>query len=140
MKRKVSDQPQPLMRVRIDRWLWAARFFKTRSQAKIAVAGGKVHVNGARAKPSRDVRIDDHLRITRATEELDITVLAMTDERGPATIAQKLYSEHSESIDRRATLKAQRRMERAGLRMPRSKPGKRDRRHRMRLKARIESD
>ena len=51
MEPKISDQPQPLMRVRIDRWLWAARFFKTRSQAKIAVAGGKVHVNGARAKP-----------------------------------------------------------------------------------------
>ena len=75
MESKVSDQPQPLIRVRIDRWLWAARFFKTRSQAKIAVAGGKVHVNGARAKPSRDVRIDDYLRITRGNEEVEVTVL-----------------------------------------------------------------
>ena len=140
MEPKISDETQPLMRVRIDRWLWAARFFKTRSQAKIAVAGGKVHVNGARAKPSRDVRIDDYLRITRGNEEVEVTVVALADQRGPATVAQKLYAENSESIERRATLSAQRRMERAGLRMPKSKPGKRDRRHRMRLKSKTESD
>ena len=135
-----SDQSQPLDQIRIDRWLWAARFYKTRSRAKIAIAGGKIHVNGAKAKPSREVRVCDNLSISRGTDEIDIVVVALSDQRGPANVAQALYSETPESIERRAELKAQRRMERAGLRMPKSKPSKRDRRHLMRMKSKTGPD
>ena len=136
----VSDQSRPLDQIRIDRWLWAARFYKTRSRAKIAIAGGKIHVNGAKAKPSREVRIFDNLSIRRGSDEIDIAVVALSDQRGTANVAQALYSETPESIERRAALKAQRRMERAGLRMPKSKPSKRDRRHLMRMKSKTGPD
>lgn len=136
----VSDQSRPLDQIRIDRWLWAARIYKTRSRAKIAIAGGKIHVNGARAKPSREVRICDNLSVRRGNDEIDVVVVALSDQRGPANVARALYSETSESIERRAALKAQRRMEHAGLRMPKSKPSKRDRRHLMRMKSKTGPD
>ena len=135
-----SDQSRPLDQIRIDRWLWAARFYKTRSRAKIAIVGGKIVVNGAKAKPSREVRVCDNLSIRRGNDEIDIVVVALSDQRGPANVAQALYSETSDSIERRAVLKAQRRMERAGLRMPKSKPSKRDRRHLMRMKSKTGLD
>ena len=136
----VSDQSRPLDQIRIDRWLWAARFYKTRSRAKIAIVGGKIVVNGAKAKPSREVRVCDNLSIRRGNDEIDIVVVALSDQRGPANVAQALYSETSDSIERRAALKAQRRMERAGLRMPKSKPRKRDRRHLLRMKSKTGLD
>ena len=136
----VSDQSRPLDQIRIDRWLWAARFYKTRSRAKIAIVGGKIDVNGAKAKPSREVRVCDNLSIRRGNDEIDIVVVALSDQRGPANVAQALYSETSDSIERRAALKAQRRMERAGLRMPKSRPSKRDRRHLMRMKSKTGLD
>ena len=135
-----SDESRPLDQIRIDRWLWAARFYKTRSRAKIAIVGGKIVVNGAKAKPSREVRVCDNLSIRRGNDEIDIVVVALSDQRGPANVAQALYSETSDSIERRAALKAQRRMERAGLRMPKSKPSKRDRRHLMRMKSKTGLD
>ena len=135
-----SDQSRPLDQIRIDRWLWAARFYRTRSRAKIAIVGGKIVVNGAKAKPSREVRVCDNLSIRRGNDEIDIVVVALSDQRGPANVAQALYSETSDSIERRAALKAQRRMERAGLRMPKSKPSKRDRRHLMRMKSKTGLD
>tara|TARA_B100000809_G_scaffold58402_3_gene54871 strand:+ start:1060 stop:1482 length:423 start_codon:yes stop_codon:yes gene_type:complete len=136
----VSDQSRPPDQIRIDRWLWAARFYKTRSRAKIAIAGGKIHVNGAKAKPSREVRIFDNLSIRRENHEIDIVVVALSDQRGSANVAEALYSETPESVERRTALKAQRRMERAGLRMPKSKPSKRDRRHLMRMKSKTGPD
>ena len=136
----VSDESRPLDQIRIDRWLWAARFYKTRSRAKIAIVGGKIVVNGAKAKPSREVRVCDNLSIRRGNDEIDIVVVALSDQRGSANVAQALYSETSDSIERRAALKAQRRMERAGLRMPKSKPSKRDRRHLMRMKSKTGLD
>ena len=135
-----SDESRPLDQIRIDRWLWAARFYKTRSRAKIAIVGGKIVVNGAKAKPSREVRVCDNLSIRRGNDEIDIVVVALSDQRGSANVAQALYSETSDSVDRRAALKAQRRMERAGLRMPKSKPSKRDRRHLMRMKSKTGLD
>ena len=121
-------------------WWNSPRFYKTRSRAKIAIVGGKIVVNGAKAKPSREVRVCDNLSIRRGNDEIDIVVVALSDQRGPANIAQALYSETSDSIERRAALKAQRRMERAGLRMPKSKPSKRDRRHLMRMKSKTGLD
>ena len=105
--------------VRIDRWLWAARFFKTRSSAKSAVEGGKVHVDGKRVKPSKELR---------PGQTLEIVVQELSQQRGPATKAQALYAESSESIELREQRKSIRRMERAGLTMPSSRPDKKDRR------------
>lgn len=88
--------------MRLDKWLWAARFFKTRSLATAAATGGKVHVNGGRAKPAYELSVGDRLEITRGTERYEITVLALSDKRGPASAAQMLYEETPASRETRA--------------------------------------
>ncbi|MBU0479879.1 MAG: RNA-binding protein [Proteobacteria bacterium] len=117
-------------KVRIDKWLWAARFFKTRSLATQAVAGGRVHVNGERSKPSRSVIIGDRLKITRGEIEYDILVLALAERRGPAAAAQKLYQETAESLAVRERLAEERRLRKEAAPGPifTGRPGKRDRR------------
>ncbi len=80
-----------MAQVRIDRWLWAARFFKTRSAATEAVLGGRVHVNGARVKPAKDVRVGDRLELTIAGVRRDVVVLDVAEKRGSATVAATLY-------------------------------------------------
>ena len=87
--------------VRVDKWLWAARFFKTRSLAATAVLGGRVHVNGERVKPSKQVQSGDVLELTRGTERWTVDVVHVSDRRGPASSAQALYSERAESRERR---------------------------------------
>ena len=87
--------------VRIDRWLWAARFFKTRGAATDAVLGGKAHVNGVRVKPSKDVRAGDRLEVTIGDVRRDLVVREVADKRGPASVAATLYEETPESIARR---------------------------------------
>ena len=87
--------------VRIDKWLWAARFFKTRALATDAINGGKVHMNGGRVKPSRHVQVGAKLEITRTQCEQTVIVKALSDKRGPAPIAQTLYEETEESIKKR---------------------------------------
>ena len=114
--------------LRLDIWLWAARFFKTRSLAKQAVETGKVEVAGQRAKPSRMVRIGDSLKIARSEEHFEVSVLALSEQRGPASVAQGLYAESEESRIRRGQLRAQRAAERNGYRAPEHKPDKRARR------------
>jgi ribosome-associated heat shock protein Hsp15 len=114
--------------VRIDLWLWAARFYRTRSLAKQAVETGKVDVDGARPKPSRALRMGDALRIERAGETFEVTVLGLSDVRGPASVAQALYAESDASRARRAELRAQRAAERNGYQPPGGKPDKRARR------------
>jgi ribosome-associated heat shock protein Hsp15 len=114
--------------VRIDLWLWAARFYRTRSLAKQAVETGKVEVGGDRPKPSRVVRVGDALRNERGGEFFEVTVHAMSDVRGPASAAQALYVESDGSKARRAELRAQRAAERNGYRAPEGKPDKRARR------------
>lgn len=89
------------MRVRLDKWLWAARFFKTRALAQTAVDGGKVHVDGQRSKSSHPVRIGMRLAIRLGTELRAIEVLALSEQRGPATVAQTLYAETPESSAKR---------------------------------------
>ena len=120
--------------VRLDKWLWAARFFKTRSQAKTAVEGGTVHLNGARVKAAKDVRVGDELKITRGAYEFVIAVERLSDRRGNATSAQTLYTETTQSVDRREAQVARRRMERAGLRIPQRRPSKKDRRDLRKMK------
>ena len=114
--------------LRLDVWLWAARFFKTRSLAKQAIETGKVEVAGQRAKPSRTVRVGDALRITRGEETFDVEVRGLSDVRGPAPVAQALYAESDESRARREAARAQRAAERAGYRPPEARPDKRARR------------
>jgi ribosome-associated heat shock protein Hsp15 len=114
--------------IRIDKWLWAARFFKTRSLAAEAVIGGKVEVNGARAKPSRNLRIGDSLSIRRGPYEWTVTVKGVTDRRGPAAKAQLLYEETEESIRRREAVSAQLKFERPPEFDLPGRPSKKDRR------------
>ena len=92
--------------VRIDRWLWAARFFKTRSSAKSAVEGGKVHVDGKRVKPSKELRPGQTLEIRRGDLVQTVVVQELSQQRGPATKAQALYAETSESIELREQRKS----------------------------------
>jgi ribosome-associated heat shock protein Hsp15 len=114
--------------VRIDRWLWAARFFKTRSLAKAAVEGGKVHLENSRVKPSKEVQVGQRLEIRRGDTVQVVIIETLSEQRGSATIAQTLYTETPESIEQREVRKSVRRMERAGLNIPSSKPDKKDRR------------
>ena len=119
---------EPPSGVRVDLWLWAARFYKTRSLAKQAVETGKVELDGARPKPSRTLRTGDALRIERAGETFEVRVVALSDVRGPAGVAQGLYLELDESKARRAELRARRAAERNGYQPPEGKPDKRARR------------
>ena len=120
--------------VRIDKWLWAARFFKTRSLAAQAVTGGKVHLNGARVKPARALKAGDHLVIHREGFDYLVTVLQLAERRGPASVAITLYEESPESIERRARLREQHRLAAATTPHPRKKPDKKSRRQLRELK------
>ena len=114
--------------IRLDKWLWAARFFKTRSMAVQAIKGGKVHVNGNRAKAARNVLVGDQLRITIGFMEFHVRVLALARFRRPAKEARLLYVESDESIKNREEQRDLRRMANAGYAGPVKKPSKRDRR------------
>ncbi len=114
--------------LRIDKWLWAARFFKTRSLASQAVNGGHVHVNGNRVKPARSVHPGDRLVITKGSLVFEVTVLALSERRGPAVVAQSLYVESEESQNRRERVREERKLVRAPALKPDRRPDKRDRR------------
>ena len=101
------DQGQGPDRVRIDKWLWAARFYKTRSLATEAVAGGKVEVNGERAKPAKTVKAGDEIRVRVGPYEHTLIVRALAERRGPASVAQALYEETEASREARQRLAAQ---------------------------------
>jgi ribosome-associated heat shock protein Hsp15 len=114
--------------IRLDKWLWAARFFKTRSMAGQAIKGGKVHVNGNRVKAARNVLVGDKLCITIGFMEFQVSVLALARFRRPAKEAKLLYVESDESIKAREEQRDLRRMANAGYAGPVKKPSKRDRR------------
>jgi ribosome-associated heat shock protein Hsp15 len=119
--------------IRIDKWLWAARFFKSRSLAAEAVAGGKVDVGGARAKPSRIVRPGDRISIRRGSYEWTVTVKELSRQRGPASEAQEMYDETEESRRKREATAAQLRLERPPDFSTPGRPSKKDRRDIQRL-------
>lgn len=113
---------------RIDAWLWAARFFKTRTLAKKACDLSRIQSNGQPAKASREVRIGDMLRITNDGGEFEVEVLGLSDERGPASVAQTLYRETEASKKARLKAAAERRAAREWEILPPTRPSKRDRR------------
>lgn len=121
-----SNLPEDAAGMRIDKWLWAARFFKTRSIAKNAIEGGKVHHNGERVKVSREVRVGMELAIQQGIEKKSVLVKALSDVRGPAPVAQLLYEETEVSIARRELLASQRKLH--NLARPEHRPSKKDRR------------
>lgn len=114
--------------VRIDKWLWAARFFKTRALASKACDLGRIRSNEVEAKPARDVRTGDMLRIRNEAGEFHIEVLAVSDIRGPASVAQTLYRETDESKERRQREVAERKAMQQYAPLPERRPTKRDRR------------
>jgi ribosome-associated heat shock protein Hsp15 len=114
--------------VRIDKWLWAARFFKTRSQAGQAVQGGKIHLNGARVKPSRMVKAGDQLEIRKSDQIFRVTVKGVNRFRRPAVEARELYEESEESIRDREAQAHLRKLIKAPGSAPAKRPDKRDRR------------
>ncbi|MCW8887133.1 MAG: ribosome-associated heat shock protein Hsp15 [Motiliproteus sp.] len=115
-------------KVRLDKWLWAARFFKTRALAKQAIEGGKVHYNGVRGKCSRVVEVGAILQIRQGFDEKTVGVLAVSDQRRGAPEAAKLYAETPESIAKREMSVEQRRSMRAGQLVSDGRPSKKDRR------------
>lgn len=115
-------------KIRIDKWLWAARFFKTRSSAAKAVQGGKVHLNDARVKPSRPVNIGDTLVINRNEITFTVHICGLSQYRRPASEAQLLYEETEESVLHREGQREMKRMLRASDNPPPKKPDKRARR------------
>ena len=119
---------QQLDSLRLDKWLWAARFFKTRKLATDAINGGKVHLNNVRVKPSRAVKVGDRLVITRENYRYHITVLGLNDKRRPAKEAQMLYEESEESIRSREQEQALRKLNNAVVHRSDKKPNKKERR------------
>jgi ribosome-associated heat shock protein Hsp15 len=124
----MNNETLPDAGVRLDLWLWAARFFKTRALAKKAVELGQVRIDGQVLKPSRTVRLGLVLAIERAGERFEVTVLGLAEKRGTATQAQVLYVESESSIAARLEEREKRRLEAQGYQAPAVKPNKRQRR------------
>ncbi|MES9961989.1 MAG: S4 domain-containing protein [Candidatus Sedimenticola sp. 20ELBAFRAG] len=123
------SQPAQLESLRLDKWLWAARFFKTRQLAVEAINGGKVHLNSQRTKPGREVKVGSKLRIHKGSLEWDITVTHIPKQRRPASEAIHFYEETEESkVSREKIIEDQRLLRAAAPKLPSTKPSKRDRR------------
>ncbi len=121
-----SSQQNHVESMRVDKWLWAARFFKTRSISKAAIEGGKVHHNGERVKVSKEVRIGMELTIQQGFDRKTVVIKALSGIRGAAPIAQQLYEETEVSVARRELIATQRKLH--NLARPEHRPSKKDRR------------
>jgi ribosome-associated heat shock protein Hsp15 len=122
--------------MRLDKWLWAARFFKTRALASDAIEGGKIDLNGEKPKRGKPVRPGDRIRIRLGPYEHLVTVVALSERRGPASVAANLYQEDPESRTRREHLAEQLRLAPATFAFGEGKPGKKERRESRKLKGR----
>ncbi len=122
-----------LLKLRLDKWLWAARFFKTRKLASEAIRGGRVHVNQQRVKPAKNVVCGDELEISRGEEVFTVEVVGLNDKRRPAKEAVRLYVESAESIEKRQQQRALNKLSGGGM-SPGRKPDKRQRRKIRRFK------
>jgi len=133
------DDPE---KVRLDKWLWATRFFKTRSLATEAVGGGKVHVDGARVKPARQISVGQMLEIQKGPYQFVVRIDQLISKRVSAAIAQSAYTESDESIEKRQKIQVTMRDERmfAQAEKPAGRPSKRDRRQLHRFKGRQGED
>ena len=134
----MANNSKELTELRLDKWLWASRFFKTRALAVEAISGGKVHLNGVRVKPARVVRCNDELNITRGVERFHVFVKGLNDKRRPAKEAVLLYEETEESIKTREDAQELNRLQSANIKLPTQKPNKRDRRLMDRFKGRFD--
>lgn len=122
--------------MRIDKWLWAARFFKTRAIASHACDLGRVQLNGAPVKPARDVKVGDKLRVKNDSGEFELNVLGLSEMRGPASVAQTLYAETDDSKEQRARIAEERKTMPHFEAFREGRPNKRDRRELARLRGR----
>ena len=122
------------IKTRLDKWLWAARFYKNRQLAAEAINGGHIQLNGQRVKPSRTLQVSDKLSIHKTPFTFEIIVVALSVRRGPAKEAQLLYTELEESIKKRETLAEQRKLNAAQFPHAERRPDKRDRRRIIRFK------
>ena len=123
-----TEQKTPPDRMRLDKWLWAARFFKTRSLATQAIDHGRVKLNGERVKPARDVKPGDRLALRIGEVEWALTVQALAMQRGPAPVAQALYGEDPASLARRQQQASDRKLAASPAATIKGRPTKRDRR------------
>lgn len=130
----MAEQPSHPTAVRLDKWLWAARFYKTRSLAREQIDGGKVHYNGQRSKPSKLVEIGALVRVWQGFDEREIKVLACSDKRQAAPLAQQLYVETEQSLKKRAQNSEARRLNSQFAPSPERRPDKQERRHLIKIK------
>lgn len=128
MKEKSSEG------VRLDKWLWAARFYKTRAVAREMIEGGKVHYNGQRSKPSKTVELNAMLTLRQGNDERTVKVLGITEQRRPATEAVQLYEETTESIEKREKMALARKTNSLTMPHPDRRPDKKERRDLMKFK------
>lgn len=119
---------------RIDKWLWVARFYKTRSLATEAVSGGKVHLNNERVKPSRNIKVGDQLKVTRGQYEFLVTVDGLNQQRRPAKEAECLYTESNESMEKRRELALSLKVINANMPYSENRPSKKQRRQIVKFK------
>ncbi|WP_435955631.1 ribosome-associated heat shock protein Hsp15 [Dryocola sp. BD626] len=128
MKEKASEG------TRLDKWLWAARFYKTRAVAREMIEGGKVHYNGQRSKPSKIVELNAMLTLRQGNDERTVKVLGITEQRRPATEATLLYEETTESVEKREKMALARKMNSLTMPHPDRRPDKKERRDLMKFK------
>lgn len=133
-KQAGTQQTQEDFKVRLDKWLWASRFFKTRTLASEAIKGGKVHVNQHRVKPSHLVQTGEQIRIRKGDVEFTLIVTRLSNQRGPASIAQTLYQETEQSLALRHQRAQERRELQSRLAAPQKRPDKKQRRQIVRFK------
>ena len=128
MKEKSSEE------VRLDKWLWAARFYKTRAIAREMIEGGKVHYNGQRSKPSKLVELNAELTLRQGNDERTVVIMDVSDQRRPASEAQQLYRETDASIEKREKMAQARKMNALTMPHPDRRPDKKERRDLMKFK------
>ncbi|GKX50731.1 ribosome-associated heat shock protein Hsp15 [Budvicia aquatica] len=130
MSAKITEEPE----IRLDKWLWAARFYKTRAIAREMVDGGKVHYNGQRAKPSKLVEVGAEIRLRQGNDEKTVRIAALSIQRRGANEAQQLYTETAESITKRESVSQARKLNALTMPHPERRPDKKERRDLIKFK------
>lgn len=130
MSAKITEEPE----IRLDKWLWAARFYKTRAIAREMVDGGKVHYNGQRAKPSKLVEVGAEIRLRQGNDEKTVRIAALSIQRRGANEAQQLYTETAESITKRESISQARKLNALTMPHPERRPDKKERRDLIKFK------